>query len=360
MKGSHQIILLAGMTIQAFGIAFAPKRVRAPLGGLAVGLDLGWCLWFVVDDRSLAVSGFWALSPLAIWIAIHCLLAPIVAVEFLSGILPRRRWRLRWAGIALVVLGYGWGLGEAYGPPAITRETLVFPDLPPAFEGYRIALVGDIHAGPYAGTRTLRRWARAVADQRCDLVVGAGDFIAHRGEEAERTGVAFEAVVPPDGRIGVLGNHDVGHPAEEVSRRLRGHGWVILEDQALTIARGDQRLVLLGESFWMPAPGGPQDPEWRGKPWPDGFRIGICHSPLMWPQLIREQARLTLSAHTHGGQVDFHPLYNAAEEFTPYVHGLFREGRDQLFVTRGLGLTAIPLRIRCRPEVAVLTLSRGR
>jgi len=359
MRSGQHLILLTGLTVQVVGAAFAPKRLRGLLTGLAIGLDLGWCIWFAMDDRSLAVSGFWSLSPIATWIAIHCLLGPVVGVECLSKFLPQRRWTIRVVGIALIVLGYGWGLGETYGPPAITRETLVFPDLPPAFEGYRIALIGDIHAGPYAGTRTLRRWAPAVADQHCDLLIGAGDFIAFRGEEAERTGVAFAQVNPPDGRIGILGNHDLHSRRDEVAERLRRHGWVMLENEAMAIERADQRLLLFGANYLDPHYPDSPSPAWKGKPWPEGFRIGIGHSPVMWPEFIRERARLTLAAHTHGGQVDLRPFFNAAEEFTPYVSGLFRDGAAQLFVTRGLGVTSIPIRIRCRPEIAVLTLRRG-
>ena len=231
------------------------------------------------------------------------------------------------------------------------------PDLPPAFDGYRIVLIGDLHAGPYAGTRTVGRWARAVAVLDGDLLVGAGDFVASLDEEAERPGVAFEGVHPRDGRVGVLGNHDQRHDGDVVARRLRGHGWIMLEDEVLAIARGGQRLLLLGARYHPEAD--PDDPEWKGRPWPEGFRIGICHTPVQWDQMIAKGARLTLAAHTHGGQVDLRPLLNAAEEFTPYVYGAYKNGPNRLYVTRGLGVTSIPVRFRCRPEIAVITLRRA-
>jgi hypothetical protein len=188
--------------------------------------------------------------------------------------------------------------------------------------------------------------------------VGAGDFVAYTAEEAERPGVAFEGLHPADGRVGVLGNHDDYSRQGGVAESLRRHGWIILQDQSLVIERQGQRLVLLGsryplrnvESF---------RPNWHGKPWPPGFRIGLCHDPAHWPLLMQEGARLTLAAHTHGGQVDLSPFYNAALERSPYVAGLYRQGRDSLFVTRGLGCTILPFRFRCRPEIVQVTLRRS-
>ena len=356
MKSFHQFLIVNGLIVQGLGLAVAPRRFRGLLAGLALGVDLAWFLWYLNDDRGLAITGFWALSPVATWIAIHLVLAPGVGVQALARLVPRWRWWVRGVGCSLVLVAYGWCLGEAYGPPLVTRATVAFADLPPAFDGYRIVLLGDIHAGLFAGTRTVNRWARAAGDLHGDLLVGAGDFISFREEEAERTGVAFEGVVPPDGRIAILGNHDQLFSDDEVAERLRRHGWTVLEDESLAITRAGQRLVLLGAMYDGSFRG--TGTNWKGKPWPEGFRIGLCHTPVMWPRMVKEGARLTLAAHTHGGQVNLSPLFNAAEEFTPYVHGLYRHGASILFVTQGLGLTSIPVRFRCRPELVVITLRR--
>jgi predicted MPP superfamily phosphohydrolase len=261
--------------------------------------------------------------------------------------------------LGLILVGYGWGLGEAYGPPAVTEVTFPFPDLPPAFDGYRIVLFGDIHAGPYAGTRTVERWARAIGQLPGELIVGAGDFVAHTTEEAERTGEAFEILHTADGKVGVLGNHDLYSHTDEVAERLRSHGWTILQDQTVVIERLNQRLVILGARH--PAEDEVNfQPAWEDKPWPEGFRIGICHDPLQWPSLIQEGSKLVLAAHTHGGQVNLSPFYNAALERSSYLAGIYRSGPNIMFVTRGLGCTGLPLRFRCRPEIVRITLRRSR
>jgi len=357
MRPSHLLLIFLGFAIQATGWTLLPRRWKAAVVILGAVLDAAWLLWYFRDDRSLSVSGVWALSPVATWLSLHLILGPAVGVEVLARLLPWRRW-VRLVGLGLVLGGYGWGLGEAYGPPVLTQVTISFPDLPPAFDGYRIVLFGDIHAGLYAGTRTLDRWARAIGKVPGDLLLGAGDFVTRTPEEAERTGEAFQVLHSADGRVGVLGNHDQYTHTDEVAERLRHHGWVILLDQILVIERQGQRIVLMGSRH----PGDDEEgfrPHWQGQPWPEGFRIGLCHGPAQWPLLQKEGARLTLAAHTHGGQVNLSPFYNAALERSPYLAGLYREGANALFVTRGLGCTGLPFRFRCRPEIVQVTLHRG-
>ena len=349
--------MLMGLVTQSIGLGLLPRRWRVTSALIGLALDAAWILWHASDNRSLTISGVWSLSPVATWLCFHLILGPIIGVEGMARLLPWHRW-IRILGLGLILGGYAWGLGEAYGPPVLTAVTLSFPDLPPAFDGYRIVLFGDVHAGPYAGTRTLGRWAKAIGQVPGNLLVGAGDFVAYTAEEAERTGVAFKELHPEDGQVGVLGNHDDYSHAGEVAQRLRQHGWIILQDQSLVIQRQDQRLVLLGSRY----PTGDEAafrPDWHEKPLPAGFRIGLCHDPAHWPLLMQEGARLTLAAHTHGGQVNLSPFFNAALERSPYVAGLYQKGTDSLFVTRGLGCTVLPFRFRCRPEIVQVTLRRS-
>lgn len=357
MRSTHLFLILLGLSTQLAGLALLPRQWRGRLAPIVLALDAAWIFWYAFDPRGLSVSGVWALSPVATWLSFHLILGPVVGVEVLARLLPWRRW-IRLGGLGLILGGYVWGLGEAYGPPVLTEVTLAFPDLPPAFDGYRIVLFGDVHAGPYAGTRTLGRWARAIHQVPGELLLGAGDFVHYAPEEAERTGLAFQTLQPADGKVGITGNHDQYSHTDEVAERLRRHGWVMLLDQILVIERQGQRLVIMG-SRHPEGNGATHQPDWQGKPWPEGFRIGLCHGPEQWPLHIQQGARLTLAAHTHGGQVNLSPLYNVALERSPYIQGLYRKGTDCLFVTRGLGCTGLPFRFRCRPEIVRITLQRS-
>jgi hypothetical protein len=70
-------------------------------------------------------------------------------------------------------------------------------------------------------------------------------------------------------------------------------------------------------------------------------------------------ARLVLSGHTHGGQINLVPGISSARILGPYTGGLYEVGGARLFVGRGLGVVGLPFRIQAPPEIAVITLVRA-
>jgi hypothetical protein len=95
----------------------------------------------------------------------------------------------------------------------------------------------------------------------------------------------------------------------------------------------------------------------RGLP-PDAWRLCLSHRPNDWPLAQETGARLTLSGHTHGGQINLVPGVSSALVAGPYTRGLYRKGGDVLYVNRGLGVVALPVRIGAPPELTVITLHR--
>ena len=70
---------------------------------------------------------------------------------------------------------------------------------------------------------------------------------------------------------------------------------------------------------------------------------------------------LTLSGHTHGGQVNveiLHQNLNLARFYTPYVQGFYQTGRSSIYVTRGIGTIGMPARLGAAPEITVLRLKK--
>lgn len=359
MASPFLFVLFKALLVQSWlGVLFRRDDRRPWLYALVVA-DLLWMTWVLHRMRG-GMHMTLRQPALFLWMLVHLALGASAAVETLARWLPWPR-AIRWGGGSLVALGVTfttWGLVEAYGPPVRREVTLVFPDLPPAFDGYRILLISDLHAGPYAGARTLRQWGRAVQATEADLLVGAGDFISYWPVEAEALRAPFQGIAPPDGKVGVLGNHDRYRTSTEVSRRLEAQGWIMLDDESLTLSRGPDRLNLLGMAHPEEERGFP-GPTWRSRPAPGGFTVGLVHSPAYWPFLRHAGARLTLAGHTHGGQINLDPFLNVARINVGYVTGTYTEGRDQLYVTAGLGCTALPFRFRCRPEVVRITLRRG-
>jgi len=284
---------------------------------------------------------------------------------------PGRRAFLRTAAVAstgaAVVLGTG-GARQAYGDPELTRITLAFPDLPLGLDGLRLAHLSDLHAGPLAGAAVLRRWRDLTAAERPDLLLFTGDLVDSRPEELEPLLRAFQGFEPPLGRYAVLGNHDYFDDPRPIWRDLERAGIRCLENAAALVQRGGATLALVGLQDPMArngrfrripfGPGPRPDEATRDLP-AEAFRICLNHRPSEWEQALSAGARLTLSGHTHGGQINPIPGFSSAHLIGPRTDGLYRDGDDLLYVSRGLGVVGLPLRIAAPPEIAILTLRRA-
>lgn len=282
-----------------------------------------------------------------------------------------RRAFLRTAAVAstgaAAILGVG-GSREAYGDPQITRLVVSFKDLPSGLEGLRIAQLSDLHAGPLVGPATLRRWRDLTEREHPELLLFTGDLVDSRPEELTPLLDAFQGWMPPLGRYAVLGNHDYFDDPRPIWRDLETAGIRCLENTAALIQRRGATLALMGLQDPMARNGrfrrlvfgpGPRPADAARDLPADAFRICMNHRPSEWEQALAAGARLTLSGHTHGGQINPIPGFNSARLIGPRTGGLYREGEDLLYVSRGLGVVGLPMRLGATPEIVILTLKRG-
>ena len=284
---------------------------------------------------------------------------------------PGRRAFLRTSALAstgaAALLGVG-GARQAYGDPEITRRTLTFPDLPPGLDGLRLAHLSDLHAGPLVGFATLRGWRNLTEREQPDLLAFTGDLVDSRPEELEPLLLAFRGFEPRLGRFAVLGNHDYFDDPRPIWRDLERAGIRCLENRAALVQRNSATLAVVGLQDPMARNGrfrripfglGPRPDEATRDLPAEAFRICLNHRPSEWEQALAAGARLTLSGHTHGGQINPIPGFNSARLIGPRTEGLYRDGDDLLYVSRGLGVVGLPIRIAAAPEIAILTLKRA-
>ena len=312
---------------------------------------------------AMLAEGTWRLSRLGAPIAIQG-----------EGETPEdsgRRAFLRTAALAstggAVALSFS-GAKQAYGDPDISRRSFTFADLPPGLDGLRIAHLSDLHAGPLVGAATLRRWRDLTEREGPDLVLFTGDLVDSRPEELEPMLEAFLGFTPPLGRFAVLGNHDFFDDPRPIWRDLEAAGIRCLENASALVQRGGATLAILGLQDPMARNGrfrhmvfgpGPRPAEAARDLPVEAFRICMNHRPSEWEQALAAGARLTLSGHTHGGQINPIPGFSSAKLIGPRTAGLYREGDDLLYVSRGLGVVGLPLRIAAPPEIGIFTLKRG-
>ncbi|HEX9009043.1 MAG TPA: metallophosphoesterase [Holophagaceae bacterium] len=287
-----------------------------------------------------------------------------------EGVDPSRRAFLRSAALvsagAATALAVG-GEREAYGDPEITRQQLFFPDLPPGLDGLRLVQLSDLHAGPLIGTAILRRWRDLAEREKPELLLFTGDLVDSRAEELAPLLAAFRGFRPALGTFAVLGNHDYFDDPRPLWRNLEAEGIPCLENRAALVSRRGSLLALVGLQDPMARNGrfmhkvfgpGPRPAEaTRGLP-EEAFRLCLNHRPSEWDAALAAGARLTLSGHTHGGQINLVPGVSSARLIGPYTDGLYRRDQDLLYVSRGLGVVGLPMRIQAPPELVVIELRR--
>ena len=262
------------------------------------------------------------------------------------------------AGLALAVGGYAWQVETRW--LRITRLTLRVPGLPPAFEGYRIAHLSDLHLGVRLNHTRLPVIAAAVQRERPDLIALTGDF-ATGGRDGLAEGEALlSALRAPDGAWGVLGNHDHFVGPHRVAALLRAAGIGLLHNASHTLRRDGDALLLAGiDDVVRGAPDlrAAMDGAPAGQP-----AILLSHAPDFAPRAAADpRIALQLSGHSHGGQVCLpggRPLL-LPRGGKAYPAGLYTIGNLQLFVTVGTGTGWVVVRLNCRPEFAVITLAAG-
>lgn len=259
-------------------------------------------------------------------------------------------------GAVVGTSGVCYGFAEA-GSVQVVRVPVVVPNLPAAFDGTTIAFLTDIHHGPYVSLDFVRAIVRTANVLRPDIVVHGGDYVLRSGEYIRPVFDVLRELRAPLGSFGVLGNHDHWHSLEETRQAMRAARIMELTNSGVWLTRGNARMRLGGV-----------DDLWGGEPTlvpalsdakADDACIVVSHHPDFAERVDDSRVGLMLSGHTHGGQVFVPGIVNP---FIPskfgdkYRAGLCDAPQTRVYVSRGLGLTGMPVRYNCPPELTLLTL----
>lgn len=227
----------------------------------------------------------------------------------------------------------------------------------------RIAVLGDFQVGaPWFKIKQLDKVVAKVNALEPDLIVLLGDYVIE--------GVLFGRFVQPRdiarslgglkarfGVYSVLGNHDWWHDGDEIWRELQSVGIRVLENESVPVDLPEGRIWIAGladESTRQPCMVTTFDPVPHDEP-----VIALAHDPVTFFN-IPDRAVVTFAGHTHGGQLRL-PLLG-----TPYpvggtprrmAYGLVEEEGRHIYVTSGLGTSAVPARFNMPPEIAMVTLA---
>lgn len=250
---------------------------------------------------------------------------------------------------------------------------LDFPNLPSAFENYRIVQLSDLHASFWVGEKYLMRVVEEVNKLKKDLVVITGDIITGAVNDfwkrwlpsPKQDYVAMVINVLSNLKkcdtIAVLGNHDQwdGRETEQrLVRELERIGVVVLRNRSMPVSRQNESIHIAGiDDVWfshdlmkalsnIPA---------------TAFKILLSHSPDIMSDVHKDmKIDLTITGHTHGGQVaipylshHFIPIDNPSR----YLAGIVKEPYGYTYVNRGIGTLVFPFRLGAPPEITYFRLN---
>jgi len=263
---------------------------------------------------------------------------------------------------AMTVGGTAYGMIVGKNEYEITTTEIPVAGLPNEFDGMVIGLFSDIHSGAFMLPAQMREYMKMVNDLGADLVVIPGDLVNGRVDEIYGFTEVFSELKAPLGVYGVLGNHDFysGDP-DRIAVEAGKAGIRMLRDESISLSRNGANIMLAGVDDVGQNNRAPVKLQKALANVPAGTAtLLLCHRPYYIAQAAARGVGLTLSGHTHGGQVVFGKFGNAvltpAAFASPYVWGLYNSGKSQMYVTRGIGTVGLPMRINCPAEVSRIIL----
>ncbi len=365
-----------------------PERATALAGLLAAGFLLGFypLFWRVLFGyghyepfpqilRSLV--GWWAFGSSGMALLLlgydlcrrgaSALVAPPVDQE-------RRKFLKKGAGMVaaapFVVSGYGVFVERE----RFEVEHFDFPikGLSSALDHLSIVHLTDIHAGPFMTEEDLAPYVEAVNRLKPDMIALTGDFVSFHLDEVAPCIAALGQLKARYGIYGCLGNHDFyARAQDELTTRFSARGIQIIRNGGRTLPIGNSALNILGIDDLRQGRSNLVRAMRVAANDPAEIRVLLSHRPEIFPRAAAQGIEVVLSGHYHGGQIKLVPGNGSpsiARLLTPYVEGLFRlplsnneaHGREGfLFVSRGIGVTALPVRLNCPPQIAHLTLKKA-
>jgi uncharacterized protein len=260
-----------------------------------------------------------------------------------------------------VLLGYG---GLVQRTDFRVKEVDVPIDgLPADLDGLRLLQISDIHLSPFLSEAELARAIDTCLELRPHVALVTGDLISGRGDPLDACIRQLARVKADAGVFGCMGNHERYAGVEAVAaaesarigiRFLRGHAQALRFGGATLNVAGVDYQSLAGKKTYLDGA--------EKLILPGAFNLLLSHNPDVFPVAARQGYNFMLAGHTHGGQVTVEILdqsINPARFITPYVYGLYREGKAAAYVTRGIGTIGIPARIGAPPEIALLRLRKA-
>ena len=244
----------------------------------------------------------------------------------------------------------------------LSENKIHFNDIPNAFDGLRITLVGDIQVDRYTQEKKLNTLQKHIRVSNSDLLFFSGDLVTNGQYYIDQGLATICSFTANTAKIACIGDHDFWANPRKISQGMSSCGWSFLRNSHQIVSWKGQTILITGitEIYSKKMSSMDLSDILSQAPKAD-FKILLLHQPS--PRLIDIAVQygyhLILAGHTHGGQIQFKPFGKTLTPSmleTPYFSGLYQMGETVVAVTNGIGLTLAPVRYRAAAEITLLTI----
>lgn len=297
--------------------------------------------------------------------------------------LPARRKFVSQIALVVAAIPFAsliYGIFEGKYNFKVIKQQVFFPDLPDAFDGFKVTQISDIHSGSFDNPEKIQYAIDLINEQETDLILFTGDIVNTHAKEMLPWIEIFKKIHSAAyGKYSVLGNHDYGEYVTWPNKKQKDENFQAIKDlhqkidfklllnEHVFIEKDNQRIALVGVENWGKnfKQAGDLRKASEGLTAQD-FKILMSHDPSHWELQVKEDEKhfqLTLAGHTHGMQ--FGIEIPGVFKWSPvqYVYkqwaGLYENLGRYIYVNRGFGFHAYPGRVGIMPEITVIELKKG-
>ena len=242
----------------------------------------------------------------------------------------------------------------------IKKIDITDEDIPEAFHDIKIVFLADIHHGPFYSIERVRKLVNTVNSLKPHMIFLGGDYVYRDAKYIKPVFEELKNLYAPDGKFGVMGNHDHWQDKNLTLQSMKEAGITDLDNNSMWIYKNGEKIKIggVGDVMTDTQDINPTVQDVKEK----DFVILLSHSPDYAEELNNYKIDMMLSGHTHGGQVTFFGLWTP---FIPSKYGdkyrtaIINTEYTKVIVSNGIGTVIKPVRFCARPQILVIYLRRS-
>ena len=270
--------------------------------------------------------------------------------EFVASDAPIRALASTWSKKAKLAMDEANSL-------SLERVEIYLKRLPKRLDGFKIIHLSDTHHSPFTSLEHIERVVKVANRLKPDIFLLTGDYVSHEREYIAPVAAVLGSLKAKYGVHACLGNHDHWTDAELVTHLFRGEGINVLINEGFRVTTPRGSFWLAGVDDYMV--GKTDVPAALRGSFPDEMKLLLAHNPVIFREAARVGIDLTLSGHTHGGQIKVRSDEKRILPQRKLKAGLHTRRNSQIYITRGIGTVVVPMRYQCPPEISLLELRCG-